>query len=90
MVAEYLIKYGCVNEFGQINVKMVLDKCNEFYNYRLYRLSEKLIDELYEVYSGTKYDGINNDLFVMGFDDECEMFLLIGKISNKLHKIKWN
>ena len=84
-IAEYLIKYGFVNDYGQIDVHGVLCKISELCNCHLYRVADKLINELYEISTGTEYDGINNDLFVLGFDDECQMFLLLGKISDKLY-----
>ena len=93
MKTQYITKY--VNEYGQINIFDLFKRVNFLirdckFDIKQLHVADKMINELYEIYTGTKYDNVNNDLFVLGFDDENEMFLLIGKISNKLNKIKWD
>ena len=83
MNTQYITKY--VNEYGQIDTKQLLIDINEKCNFRLYRIAEQLINELYEIYTGTEYENINNDLFVLDFDDETEMFLLIDKIAKHIN-----
>ena len=82
MKTQHITKY--VNEYGQINVKQLLIDINEKCKYHLYYVADKLINELYEIYTGTEYENINNELFVLDFDDETEMFLLIDKISKHI------
>ena len=87
MKTKYINKY--VNEYGQIDTYGLLKRINflirdsKYDIYQLIRASD-MINELHEISTGTKYDNINNDLFVLGFDDECEMFLLNDKISKML------
>lgn len=88
MKTQYITKY--VNEYGQINITGLLKRVNFLvrdskYDIKQLHIADKMIDELYEIFTGTEFENVNNDLFVLGFDDECEMFLLINKISNKLY-----
>lgn len=88
MKTQFINKY--VNEYGQIDINGLFKRVNflirdsKFDIKQLYN-AQNMINELYEIYTGTQYDNINNDLFVLGFDNECEMFLLINKISDKLY-----
>lgn len=89
MKTQYITKY--VNKYGQINIfdlfkriKFLIRDCK--FDIKQLTIAENMINELYEIYTGTIYENVNNDLFVLGFDDETEMFLLIDKIS----KLKLN
>lgn len=87
MKTQFINKY--VNEYGQIDINGLFKRVNFLirdckYDIKQLYNAQNMINELYEIYTGTKYDNINNDLFVLGFDDECTMFLLIDKISKML------
>ena len=86
MKAEYLKKH--INEYGQINIYTALLEIHDKVNFRLYRIADKMINELYEIYAGARFENINPDLVVFTFDEECEMFLLLNKISDKLYSKK--
>lgn len=93
MNTQYITKY--VNEYGQIDTYGLLKRIGFLYrdskfDEKQLTRADKMINELYEIYTGTKYDNINNDLFVLGFDDECEMYRLITHIGNKLYSIDYN
>lgn len=93
MKTKYITKY--VNEYGQIDVYGLLKRIDflirdsKFDSNQLTR-ADNMINELYEISTGTVFDNVNNDLFVLGFDDECQLHLLIHKISNKLYGGKKN
>lgn len=93
MKTQYITKY--VNEYGQIDIFGLLKRIGFLYrdskfDEKQLTRADKMINELYEIYTGTEYDNINHDLFVLGFDDECEMYRLITGISNKLYSIDYN
>lgn len=80
---QYITSF--VNEYGQINVYECLCKIHELVNYRFYHKADKMINELYELSIGTKFDNVNADLFFLTFSEETEMYLLINKIATKLY-----
>ena len=87
MKTQYINKY--VNEYGQIDTNGLFKRINFLIRDSKFDTNQlthanNMINELYEIFTGTQYDNINNDLFVLGFDDECTMFLLIDKISKML------
>lgn len=82
MKTQYITEF--INEFGQVNVYSVLCKIHELYRFKLYRVAEKWINELYEISINTAYENVNADLFFMTFDETCDMHLLINAISEKL------
>lgn len=83
MKTNYINKF--VNEYGQVDTYCLLESIREKYKFKLYRVAERMLDELYEIYTGTEFENINNKLFVLTFDEECNMFLLIDRLSKKLH-----
>lgn len=93
MMTKYIT--DSVNKYGQVNLYEQLEKVKELIKFRFYHTAINIIDELYEVYSGTQFDNINSDLVVFTFDEECEMFLYIDILSKKLnvsretYKRKW-
>ena len=70
-----------IDEYNNVHVYELLCKINELCKFKFYHVANNMINELYEIYCNTQFDNVNNDLFVMMFDDECMMFLLIDKIA---------
>ena len=82
MKTQYITQY--VNEYGQVNVYEILCKIRELCRFKFYRVADKWINELYEITAGTSFENVNNELFFMTFDEECEFYHLISLISKKL------
>ena len=93
MNTQYITKY--VNEYGQIDTYRLLKRINflvrdcKFDNKQIY-IADKMINELYEISTGTEYENINNDLFVLTFDEQNEMYRLITRISNIIAQYDYN
>ena len=84
MKTKYINDY--IGIYNDVHVYELLCKINELCKFKLYHVANNMINELYEIYCNTQYENVNHDLFVMTFDEECEMFLLIDKISKNLKK----
>ena len=82
MTTKYITKY--VNEYGQVDTFSLLQKIEELYKFRLYRSCDNMINELYEICTGTIYDNINYDLFFLTFDEVCTLSIIIERLSQKL------
>lgn len=85
MKTQYINKY--INEYKQIDICGLFKRINflvrdsKFDINQLYK-ADKMINELYEISTGTIYENVNSDLFVLTFDELIQMDLLIEKISN--------
>lgn len=77
-----------ITEYNDVCVYELLCKIDELCKFKFYHVANNMINELYEIYCNTQFDNVNNYLFVMTFDDECMMFLLIDKIAKNINKRK--
>ena len=81
MTTQYITKF--VNEYGQVNTYEAIEKAKELYKFRLYNSAKNILAELIELNNGTEYDNVNNDLFFLTFDEECEANLYMDRINKK-------
>ena len=83
MKTQYITDF--VNESGQINETLLLRKIDELCRYRFYRLANEYLNEFLKCFwDTTKFENVNNDLVVLGFDDECTLNLLIDKLNEHI------
>ena len=85
MKTKYINNY--IDNYNNVHVYELLCKIDELCKFKFYHVADNMINELYEIYCNTQYENVNYDIFVITFDEECKMFLLIDKISKNLKNV---